>query len=203
MKDAGSAEIDRQFKGPWYVAALIVALVTVCLAIGSNGLMARYFYFDPSSAGDIGARLTPGDGVGFRVVVVHDITPQSPLNAIGIKNGDALRLERPWDDQRMPLAGERITFASPSGNVTSVVLPPSSYASRDHNIVSDMAFWSNLSLILVGLALLWRSRGDGGIVALGLAMTTMAAAAPFKWPIAPGIYPSLYVVTWLGFTCSP
>ena len=181
-----------------------LALFVIVLAFGSNALMARYSYFEPQLAGDIQTLFMPSQGNGPQHFIVQDITPSSPLYAAGVRKGDAVQLDHAWDELRMPEAGERFGLTRlDTGQKISIVLSPSTAAAANNNIVMTMALWSNISLFLVGIVVLWRCRRDMVLYLLAMAMLAMAVAAPYKWPMPPPAYPVVHSLILPCFRLSP
>ena len=195
-------------RAPWLLGLLGLALclVMAVVSVVSNFQEARYIFFAPATGGDLHAQFSRELRDGVRQVVVRHIAPESPLTAAGITDGETVRLDHHWDDLRLMQAGETIGLTHMVDGkpvhvrvkVPAVTPPP--LADR---IRSNINLVANLPMLVIGIFMLWRSRGNGGVLALSMAFMGNSTASPYRWPIAPDLYPYWHVVTNFGFGLVP
>jgi N-terminal 7TM region of histidine kinase len=191
----------------WRTVALAACGFFLLLPVASNVMEARSAYIVPQSAGDIGARFSRTTGSGPQHVVVRDIAPRSPLNAASFREGDHVRLDHPWDDLRTLRAGEEVGLTSltpgrPQQHAI-VAVPPSAPSALAERFATHTNLLANASILLVGLFVLWRSRSELGVIALGLAFALNGTASPYRWPQSAQEYPFWHVAINFGFTLVP
>ena len=186
----------------WRALGLLLCGVLLLVSAASNILEAHYVYLAPMTIGNIGAQFARTTGYGPQHVVVSAMQPQSPLRVLGIDTGDQLRLDHGWDDLRTLRAGEPFGFTwLARGNAQHLVVavPPAAPQSFTNRFWSHINLLANAPLLLVGLFVLWRSRGELGVIALGMAFALNGGALPFRWPQSAYEYPLWHVTINLGF----
>ena len=190
---------------PWRVLGLVLCLLFLLVSAASNFEEARYIYLAPMTGGDLGAQLVR-DVVGPHEVEVRNLQANSPLAVAGIRNGDRLRLDHPWDDLRTMPAGEQVGFTwlkRERAQHVVIVVPtvvPTSLAQRFSTHVNLLA---NTPMLLLGAFMFWRGRRQPGISALSMALVINGAASPYRWPQSASEYPLWHVLINLGFTLVP
>jgi len=185
---------------------LALCFVYICISVASNALFIGYFYFDPAGIGSLGAHFAPAEGSGLQRVAVANLRPQSPLAGLGIRNGDRVRFDRPWDDLRAPYAGERVGFTRLSpGSPThlSVVAVASPISPADY-LESVLFRTDGLLMLAVGLFMLWHRRGVVATMVLALVFVCYSAVVPlFSWPVPSGAFPFWAAFIFAGETAAP
>jgi hypothetical protein len=165
------------------------AYACILFAVVSALLYARTAFLYPASYGGVassslGATLVRTTNDGHIDVVVHDLEPATPLARAGVRNGDRLRMDIPWNDFRTLATGEMFGFTriapGPSQHIAFVV-PHFTGHSKD---ITNYRFLITLFDLGIGLLLFIRCRGDVGIEALGMAF--VATAISIDFPTSPG-----------------
>ena len=111
----------------------------------------------------------------------------------------------PWDYLRILKAGEKFGFTRlvPDGLQHVVIaVPAAAVTSLSERFTSHINLLANLTLLL-GLFMLWRSRGEPGVVALGMGFIGNGSASPYRWPEASASYPLWHVAINLAFCLVP
>jgi len=164
------------------------AYACILFAIISELMYARTAFLSPTTyggvaSGSLGATLARTTDDGRIDVVVHDLKPGSPLASAGVRNGDRLRLDIPWNDFRTLATGEVFGFTriepGPPQHIAFVV-PQFTGHSKD---VNNYRFLITLFDLGIGLLLFIRCRGDVGVEALGMAF--VATAISIDFPASP------------------
>ena len=183
-----------------------LAGLLLIFAIASNVMEARTVFFAPDEVGDLGAKFQRTIVEGRTELTLRDVEPGSPLAGLGLRDGDRVRLDRPWDDLRTLVAGERLAvtrLADGGARRHQVVVPMAEQLSVGGRLALNLNLLANLPLLLVSLFMMWRSKGDRAIIALGMAFACMGAASPYRWPTTAGEYPVWNVVLNAGFALIP
>jgi len=207
MKIEASAE--RRTGQGWRRLAEVLWLALcaffILLALASNIQEARHSIFGRQGFGDPGAQMTPDPADG-RNVVVDRVTPLSPLARLGIAPGAHLRLDAPWDNLRVPFAGERLELVrtAPAPVLHAVVIVP-----QDAGMAASQPGWSTLYpsvarflLLAAGLFIVWRG-WRGSSLMLGMAFVCASSCPPSFWPISPAAFPFWLDAIRTGWTASP
>jgi hypothetical protein len=172
----------------WMVLCVAVILVT----IASRSLLTYYYFVDPAEMGSLDAGFARTADSGQRHVIVSRARAGSPVWQQGIRQGDHLRFDNPWDDLRMPFTGDRVAASKVAGRGEAAIVftaaphPPPTLAEQSLRVVGSVA---GLVLLAVGLFILRRSSGVGSTLALGMAFICLAAAVPMNWPISSTAFP--------------
>ncbi|HEY6455743.1 MAG TPA: histidine kinase N-terminal 7TM domain-containing protein [Steroidobacteraceae bacterium] len=127
------------------------------------------------------------------------------MAALGIKDGDQLVLDHPWDDLRQPVAGETFRFTKLSpGPVTqlAVSLPTNAPPPRAIYFAIGLSDAAQLLVLLSGLFILWRSRSTAANTALGMAFVCFGAGFP-SLPMSSAAFLYWALATWPIFTMGP
>ena len=80
-------------------------------------------------------------------------------------------------------AGDRLglTWLKPGGaQHVGIVVPPVASTSLAQRIATHVNLFANAPMLLLGAFILWRSRRQPGIAALGLAMVINGTASPYR-----------------------
>lgn len=198
---AGAAPSPRNIKPLWAVLCGVPILV----AVVALSTLLTYTYFIPSVRGDLGATFERTEGRGRQHVIVHAIEPHSPLSAVGISDGDHLMLNRPWDDLRIPTAGETLGFTklSPGPSTLITVSVPRAAPFPTSTFVGiSLNDTAQLLILLSGLFILWRSRGIPANIFLGMAFVCLGDGYP-SWPMSPIAFPFCALAIWAVVTMGP
>ncbi len=192
--------------GGWRIAWIAAVVFIVGLTFGSCGQMLKFMYLDPGSAGDIGAAFVRDNGGPSGTVVVHNLRPGSALAAAGIRESDRVRLDYPWDDLRMTEAGEtfgltRLSGAAPRHiGIVLPAAPPMAEADKLSNAITPLG---NMTIVLIGLFVMLRSRGDRAAMLLGTGFALVGPIPPYVWPIPATHVPFWQVPVWAGIDLLP
>jgi hypothetical protein len=147
-----------------------LAIAFALFVVASNILYIRDAATD-TGMGTLGGSFSPGSADGRRFAIVNHVVPDSPLAKAGIKAGDRLRFDRPYDFVRPIFAGERIGFtvmgSSRHGNAVATPLTADVQRSNSQFIAIDGV--SAIIASLIGLVVLVRARRIPSLIALGLA----------------------------------
>jgi hypothetical protein len=138
-------------------------------------------------------------------VPVHDVKAGGVMAANGVKAGDQVRFDRPFDFVRRLAAGEHIGFTLKRANQVShhVVVAPPVRPERDWaGLVYDVA---TSIAALFGAFIIWRSRRDATTLLLGLALLTygLATAFPQFWESDARIFPFAFVPGMVNYAAVP
>ena len=190
----------------WGTLGTSLYAILLLFAVASNINEAISVCLEPAKVGNMGAQF-------HRLIVDHKVEIQiqglkstSPLAARGFHNGDTVLLSHSWDDLRLFPAGEVITVSKiiPGQTIQyQFIVPPADPTTLAQRIALNLNFLANLPLLLVSLFMLWRSKGDRGIIALALAFACNGAASPYRWPLSAIPYPIWYIALNAGFALIP
>jgi hypothetical protein len=165
------------------------AIAYIALAVLSMLMYARSAFLEPDRYGgaasaSLGADLIRTTDPGRIDVIVRGLKAGSPLARAGVREGDRLRLDIRMDDFRVLGAGERFGFTRVApGPPAHMSLIAPTYHGRSTSVV-NYRFLITLFDLAVGLLLVFRSRGDLGVEALGMAFVAVAITSNFPSPRA-------------------
>ncbi len=136
-----------------------MAVLIVVLTYGSCGQMLAFMYLNPGSAGDTGATFVRDGGKPFQSVVVQSLKPGSVLASAGLRSGDRVRLDHPWDDLRLTKAGETfgLTQLGPTPRHIDAVLPAARAMPESAKLAAALTPLANMTIAFIGLFVVIRS----------------------------------------------
>ena len=176
---------------PRYLGLAFI-LVYAVLTLGSDGQVLGALLVNPSDVGTVGANFERVGPPG--AVTVRDLTPDSALRTAGVRAGDRLVLDHPWDDLRIVKAGERFGFVDVTRDPAhrrTVVAASAPRLSAVDTFYQALTPIGNIVMMLIGGLIAWRGRGDSVALCLGTAFVLIGPVPPFYWPI-----PSSHVPAW-------
>ena len=200
-----AAGSDPEMTGGWRAAWIALVAVIVLMTYGSCGQMLKFMYFAPGSAGTTGVTYARDPTVPG-TVIVHSLKSGSVLADAGIRDGDRVRLDYPWDDLRMPKAGERFGLTKLSGSKPqhiTVRLPAAAPIPDADKFFSSLTPVGNMTIALIGLLVVIRSRGDRSAMLLGTGFALVGPIPPYLWPIPPDHVPYWHMPVWIGIAMLP
>ena len=200
------ADSHDTIDGPWRIAWIIGVVLIVILTFGSCGQMLTFTFFGQGTRGDIGASLARIPGGLPGTVVVQNLQPASALALSGVHDGERVRLDNPWDDLRMPKVGEVFgltRLASGKPEHIRLVLPPAAPISDSDKLFSATTPLGNMTIALIGLFVVVRSRGDRAAMLLGTGFALVGPIPPYVWPIPASHVPYWHVPVWAGIDMLP
>lgn len=164
----------------------------IVAAIASVSFYARSSLLQPEAYGgaasaSLGADLIRTADTGRIDVIARKVRPAGPLAKAGVREGDRLRMDIPWEDFRTLATGEVMGFTRVApGPAQHMSLPVPAFTGHAKT-VANIRYLITLFDLAVGLLLYFRRRGDLAAQALGLAfvVTTISSNFPSspEWAI--------------------
>lgn len=203
MRAADSRNSARML---WKWLGISLNTLLLLFAIASDVMEAVSIFIEPAAVGDAGAQFHRVIIDGKREVTIKGLKSDSPLAARGFHDGDVVRFDHPWDDMRMLRAGEVVGLTQTRAGQPrrfEITVPEVKQTTLGDRIALNLNLLANLPLLLVSLFMLWRSRGDRGIIALGMAFACNGGASPYRWPLTAMAFPVWDLVLRAGFALIP